>query len=349
MADDVRFINVDNASSGDGTTNETDSSADSAYISAASWEANEAVDLPAAGDTHLVNCDGSGADTGGKCELSTWTTGASNRLTMRGNAAALHPGNWDTGKYHQQVSDTFDGAIEINTGAEYCTIEALQVEQQGSVTDQSQGITLGMTGNTASDVIVRGCLVFESAAGTPTLTCSGISALADVNMVIVNNIVFGNWYDGIVTSFADTAILRIMYNNTVVDCQNSGITAADDNTNANGRYFNNVLDNNGTDWVSGGGNKTTGGNCTSDATSPETGLRNRTFTFINAAGDDYHLAASDTGASGTGTDLSADSDFAFNDDVDRVTRIAWDSGADEKVVGGVTLPIFEQHYRAMRA
>ncbi|MBA4389213.1 MAG: hypothetical protein C0404_14665, partial [Verrucomicrobia bacterium] len=59
---------------------------------------------------------------------------------------------------------------------------------------------------------------------------------------------------------------------------------------------------------------------------------NRTFTFVNAAGLDYHLASTDTGARELGLNLLAQGgDFA--DDVDGDARIgAWDIGADEVLV-----------------
>ena len=65
-----------------------------------------------------------------------------------------------------------------------------------------------------------------------------------------------------------------------------------------------------------------------------------TVTFVNAAGDDFHLAATDTGARGQGADLSADAGLSFAVDVDGGPRRApWEIGADE--VEAVT----QTHYR----
>ena len=52
-------------------------------------------------------------------------------------------------------------------------------------------------------------------------------------------------------------------------------------------------------------------------------------TFVNKAGGDLHLAAGDTVCRGNATDLSADGNFAFDDDIDLTTRSAWDIGFDE--------------------
>jgi len=70
-----------------------------------------------------------------------------------------------------------------------------------------------------------------------------------------------------------------------------------------------------------------------------------TMTYDNAAGDDFHTSDSDV--VDQGTDLSADGTFAFDDDIDGTTRAGtWDIGFDEYVaVGGVTIPIFDYHYR----
>jgi len=47
---------------------------------------------------------------------------------------------------------------------------------------------------------------------------------------------------------------------------------------------------------------------------------NQTFTFVNAGGDNYHLTGADAGARTYGADLSADSFFPFDDDIDGTTR-----------------------------
>jgi len=94
-----------------------------------------------------------------------------------------------------------------------------------------------------------------------------------------------------------------------------------------GTFKNCLADNNTTDFNGGGGNN----NASSDATAVGTGPRiNQTFTFINAAGGDLHLDGADTGALDFGADLSADGDYAFDDDIDFDTRSgSWDIGFDE--------------------
>jgi len=56
--------------------------------------------------------------------------------------------------------------------------------------------------------------------------------------------------------------------------------------------------------------------------------------FKDQPNDDYHLASADTTCRGNGTDLSADANYAFDDDIDGETRSAWDIGADEYSASG---------------
>lgn len=79
------------------------------------------------------------------------------------------------------------------------------------------------------------------------------------------------------------------------------------------------------------GGSTTEFNASSDATAPGTDSRtSQTFTFVNAGANDYHLTSADAGARGFGTSLSADANYAFDDDIDRQSWVGlWSMGFDE--------------------
>ena len=64
-------------------------------------------------------------------------------------------------------------------------------------------------------------------------------------------------------------------------------------------------------------------------------------TYKDAANDDFHLAESDTVCRGNGTDLSSDSNYAFDDDIDGETRSAWDIGFDEYSAAGLSINVFD--------
>ncbi|KKQ39021.1 MAG: hypothetical protein US57_C0023G0007, partial [Candidatus Moranbacteria bacterium GW2011_GWC2_37_73] len=80
-------------------------------------------------------------------------------------------------------------------------------------------------------------------------------------------------------------------------------------------------------------------NISSDATAnnltnPVNSKINQTVSFVDVANKDFHLSPSDTSAKNSGSDLSADANFAFNTDIDNQTRPSssstiWDIGADE--------------------
>ena len=56
----------------------------------------------------------------------------------------------------------------------------------------------------------------------------------------------------------------------------------------------------------------------------------KTITFVDATNKDFHLAPTDTSARGAGTNLSADPNLAFNNDIDGFWRFnIWDIGADQ--------------------
>lgn len=57
-------------------------------------------------------------------------------------------------------------------------------------------------------------------------------------------------------------------------------------------------------------------------------INSTTLTFLNSAGNDYHLISADA-AIAIGTDLSGDANLPFSTDIDGDTRSAWNMGADE--------------------
>jgi len=77
------------------------------------------------------------------------------------------------------------------------------------------------------------------------------------------------------------------------------------------------------------------GDETADDAGGDGNRTNQTFAFVDEAGDDYHLAATDAGAKDRGMDLSADPVLPVDTDMDGEVRgDAWDIGADEVGGGG---------------
>ena len=126
-----------------------------------------------------------------------------------------------------------------------------------------------------------------------------------------------------------------VYNNTSVDNErgfNGSGGASTDRVLKNNLSQGNVTDYSGT---YDGTNSTN--NQSGDGTAPGVNTVTGTVIFVNESADNFHLSTSNTLAVHQGTDLSADSNLSFNDDIDGDTRPIgweWDIGADEAQVTG---------------
>ncbi len=318
MAAVVRFVNTASTSGGDGTTNAT-TGANRAYPTLAAWDAAEATDLVAAGDTHEVQCDG-GADTT-TVSLVGWTSSTTNTLTVKPNANSAHAGKLDTGKYHLAAVSNYDVALTASTF--HTEIDGLQFSQTSgmniaAVVANAAAVSGRLT--TVKNCIIKG----NNAAGTNR----AIRRTNNGNNHFYNNIIY-DWHQGIRTEAQGTTALSdcAIYNNTIEGCGTNGIRL--DGTGQRIYVKNNLLDNDTTDYLQDATpNATTATNNTSDATSPDgAGHQSIVTTFTDLGGEDY--STSDSDVVGQGTDLSADGVLAFSTDILGNSRPggAWDIGA----------------------
>jgi hypothetical protein len=87
-------------------------------------------------------------------------------------------------------------------------------------------------------------------------------------------------------------------------------------------------------------------NASDDTSAGGTNARtNQTFSFVDAANDDFHLLSTDTGAKDHG--LTDPGSGLFSDDIDGQARSGtWDIGADEFVAAtSASRPIFHAQRR----
>lgn len=329
----TRYVNSDSTAGGNGTTNAT-TGANRAYASLSEWEAAEATDLVTDGDSHICEVNGTSADGGSRCELLTWTTDATHTLIVRMLSGSEHGGVWNTGTHRLVISDTYDGAFEIGVGAEFCTLQGLQLENQGSLASQSRAIRITAT-SAISDIKVLKNIARLTGTGTPGTESDGIQIEGDANCVVANNLVLtpNGCEAGIYVKYLDASLGDIsVYHNTVIGGNVSGevgIESAGADTGTNCRFFNNLVALSETCYSLGDANLTTGNNVGDDASSPDgASYQNRTFTF--AGGSDYHLDLGDSGAADLGANLTSDSFYAVIDDVDGDSRATTpDCGFDE--------------------
>lgn len=253
----------------------------------------------------------------------TWngiTTDATRYIEVRADAANTHSGIWDTGKYRMAA-----GGTVIRCDTANVRFKGFQMETTTNTTTvlfRPQGL-----GITVDSCLLRGAVVSTSAQLVST-TSGG------------NNCIFRNCLFWVRSTGAGARALADASSTTGASWQFLNCTfiagAATQNLyevqagNSNTSTFKNCLASGFGAWKTGGAlNAASNYNAATMATA--TGGANdrvsQTFTFVNAAGGDFHLASGDAGAKDFGTDLSAS---GVTLDVDGATRTGtWDIGFDE--------------------
>jgi hypothetical protein len=326
-----RYVRTDSTPGGDGTENRTDG------VHRAYGSLNEAEADALYGTTltapSTITCEGNAADATA-VTFAGATTSAANYILVTTDPLATygrHAGKWSASKYRIEATPSGYGTILI--GEPYVWLNGLQIKAV-SAPQYSAAIYDNHSGGYASKwVKISNCIVTKT--GTNTDTRGILVSLQDAPAVsyVWNCISYDNANAscvGINITTASTAVY--LYNNTVQNCTTgistssgsaiavntliSGCTAAGSGTWAAGTDYNATN-------LSSMGYTVTGGGNAHDRLS-------QTFTFVNEAGDDFHLGATDAGARDYGA--SDPGSGLFSDDIDGVTRSgSWDIGADEYV------------------
>lgn len=339
MANTKVYVNTDSSGGTNGSTNASGvafPSLDAALTYAA---ANKV-----AGDIWTIICSapsgvmpvGTSFDVSG---ISTNSTGYLHIRPNRGNeggtvADQRHNGVWSTSKFRYGYTNNF----VVNQT--YVRITGLQIFPKGTGNLPPNGPYL-----TADNCKLERCIIYADPAyagdGSSGNNIGIRGSGSTSNTVIANCIVIGF---NIATAYTPgLGVLNVSaqhYNLTVVNCRR-------------GYYFSNVhtiknslgYGSTTNDWDGGGWNYATVDYCASeDNTVPGTHKQSSaTFTFTNAAGIDFTLSNSDTGAKGLGLDLGSSLDWNDVDGnlngprvaINEVTRTTtWSIGASEPVAGG---------------
>lgn len=273
-----------------------------------------------------------------------WTTSATNYIKIytpynnstEVNQSQRHSGKWNSAKYNLVVS----GSDVITIGSNYVRLDGLELNL--STASQSNSQIVSLWASAGADYLSN--LILKGSSGT-TYYERGIGADTGANVYVWNSIVYGiadvsnsasiSKYSGNSTLYA--------YNNTVV-VTGSQYTYGISQTSGTTICKNNLVDISSTGLAYYGTvDSSSTNNLSKDATSPNSGstdcgghsCRNQTVQFISSANKDFHLSPNDTAALGAGANLSADTNLAFNTDIDGDPRPAeagkWDIGADEVV------------------
>lgn len=175
----TRYVNTASTAGGDGTTNAT-SGANRAYVSLFDAEAAEQTDLVAAGNSMEIICEGSTADSTA-VSISGWTTGASNRLTVKATTGK-HTGTPGTG--YRITSSDVSGTLRI--GEEYVTIDGLEIINTAAGT-AALAFPSGL--GSSNDIIVANSLIWNSATSSSSYTI--VATQTNLRLTFYNNAVWG--------------------------------------------------------------------------------------------------------------------------------------------------------------
>ncbi len=274
--------------------------------------------------------------TNGAADIATvnieeWTTSDTNYIKIWTDPGEnyRHQGHWDVSKYRLEPSTGY----AIIAREEYVRVDGLQIAKSAT------------------------------AAAVRPMT-SGTSEIWLSNNLIKGN--SGDWQEGFYWAEAGSNSIGNIYNNIFYDFSAPGAEAIQmNNSNITAYiYSNSLIDNTGGIYVSapgttviaknnivkGSGNANayvgtfasgTDYNATDGTDAIGEGSNNRisqTFTFLDEANDDFHLASSDTGAKNFGTGQV--SEIGFSTDIDGESRPSpaggsWDIGADERPTDNV--------------
>lgn len=320
-----RYVNTLSTAGGDGTTNAT-SGASRAFAAL-----REAIDSlgTSLSDATTIWCEGSVADTSDVYQ-TPWdmTTTAANYLQIIGEQSPLHPnfstvksGKYDTSLYRLERTNQH---VLYNNLPAHVIWRGLQAKC------------------TATDAGSYNCFRMTNANQVGTGGFFEVSECIAVGVVSGGSTVYG-FQPGVTTGaggicktwnciaidcsqgFVGAGTGHEFWNCTAADCVTSGFTedvaCVLKNCLSKGASVGFI----GT--FTGSSNNAEDDGNGAPGSNPRSGV---TFTFVNAAADDFHLASTDTGAKGFG--ISDPGSGAFDDDIDGQTRGAtWDIGFDQYV------------------
>ena len=350
---------VDAASSGGDGTSQNTSGADAAYASLQAALDAQSADLVTAGDSLVIICGGSTADTevedSGTVAWPGMVTSATNNITIQ--AAENHEGVWDDTIYRLE-SDSYYRVLGIPSD-QFVTITGLQVSNTRSPSGGAAADIFEVVGSGAGAVTLDRALLRHTGTNISSGSGKGVRTdrlTGDCVVTIQNCITYDCLTNGFQMRVVNTSgggAIHVL-NCTAVNCPTGFGVAARSSSGGVGSLRNCIAQGSSNVDFGTGGNGIPGGTWTAtnnlsedttatnvDSDSGATSVVSTSLTFRDAAAYDYHLAATDTAAIDAGVDLSS----TFTDDIDGVTRTGtWDIGADQYAAATTgTSKILQQH------
>ena len=289
------------------------------YQSIATWESDHTIDLSIADKGEVLDCydDAASFDQSGITIAGATNSTATRFRLIRAPSGQCHDGTPNNGF---TIASSV-AAIGIVLNENYAQVwDLIEIKTLNSASSYN---CIALDGTNAKAI---GCITKCTNAGTGA--GRGI-ALDQYSTYAINCLAYECKTFGFQT-WVTAGITNYIYNCTAINCGKgfevlgaAGGTVVV--TNCIGQ------DNASGDFLKGANVTATVTYCLSkDATADDWGgagnLISKDLTFANEAGDDWHLAYTDTDAIGAGTDLSG----TFDDDIDFQTRAGtWDIGFDE--------------------
>lgn len=284
------------------------------YTALATWEAATDNDLVTLAQSEVLECYDDAASFNDTILAADAITNASYFRIIRPAAGHGHDGTPNNGF---TIANTTD-VTTLDCRENYFQAQDILVSSNVTSTADRTIIYVGASNMSAA----VGCIVFNS-YNSGNFKMRGIYVRSNV----VGNKAFAidclahnvggvsttaNYVGGLLAGGADGD--NYMYNCTSTNNKHYGICCE---LSADLIAKNCCSSSNPNDWVANGTiTKTT---CTTEDATP---------TYVDAANDDFHLAAADTVCRGNGTNLSADAIYPFDDDIDKQTINVWDIGFD---------------------
>lgn len=220
------------------------------------------------------------------------------------------------------------------------TFEGLVIKNTSRAANYDPCLMIG--GARDGQIILDSCWIEDAVSGHRDRTVDislDHTSYPDASVVVVNCVLWSRSTNGTASApfeFYDNPE-AIFYNNTIISESCNAIFSPSAGVLTNTVWVNNLFDVGSTDLIYND-NDTLGSGSDYNASTTDdlTGGNDRTsqtFTFVDAANGDFHLASGDSGARGHGTDLSSDATYAFSDDYDGESRSSWDIGAFEYTSG----------------
>lgn len=304
------------------------------YTSLSAWEAAQQRDLVAADEIAIAKCRcTAGTPDVGEVLVVGWTTDTTRyiKIWTDPTEAYRHVGTYPSGNKFRIEHTTKCMKVQSVT----CTIEGISLKTTGAssihcLEFQTVGVlkvdSCVLTGITRTTTAFNGCI---SGRGSGALH-------------LWNTIIYG-WTKGDTTSTSigiwlrESAIVAFLHNITVVDCGGCINTRAINTTVKN--VLTESTDAIGYGFATGGSGTwaaASTNNMSRQSDAPGANSRqSKLATYEDAASDDYTLSYKDVNATDFGTDLTADSDLPFSDDILGVSRnfiALWAIGAHGPLV-----------------